>query len=180
MKEDADPDSKTLRRTLGGIRVLSWLGISVRQQAYMAFGLWVTQYAMWTVLGREMSETGPVFKPMLFLWLRNVFSVAVLVPVALRAAGGVRAFLPAPKDVPLVLLLGSTIWGNQFFYIYVRSDPLWSILRFHARLFFCTAPRARTLAHILISIVHACSRVYASRPRPMRPSSRRAFRCTQR
>ena len=180
-----DPNSKALRKPdLAGIHVLSWLGIPVRSQVYMAFGLWVTQYALWTVLGREMSEPGPVLKPMLFLWLRNIFSVAVPVPLAIRQAGGLRAFLPALKDVPLVLLLGSTIWGNQFFYIYVRPacrerDALALSAPLLARV-STDALFAGPYSHTCISMTlpSVTSRDCVSRQQRTQRSWRRAFLCT--
>ena len=51
-----------------GLAVLSNC-VPVMGQAYMALWLWTTLYALWTVLAREVSETGPIFKPILTISL---------------------------------------------------------------------------------------------------------------
>ena len=96
----------------------------VYQQAYGAFMLWVTFYALWTVLGREMSETGPLFKPLLFLFLRNIFAFLVLFGLgALMFWPKKKKVLPQfrelkPREIGMILALGTSIWLNQLFYIY--------------------------------------------------------------
>lgn len=107
-----------------GCLALDRLHIPVKKQAYAAFCMWVTFYALWTVLGREMSETGPKFKPLLFLFLRNILAFVVLVCMGLLTlTRNHKRILPdirrtRPRDLALIVGLGASIWLNQLFYIY--------------------------------------------------------------
>ena len=107
-----------------GCFLLDRFSVPLKKQAYGAFCMWVTFYALWTVLGREMSETGPRFKPLLFLFLRNILAFVVLVGMGLLTfTRNKRRILPdlqntRPRDLVMIFALGASIWLNQLFYIY--------------------------------------------------------------
>ena len=110
-----------------GCFLLDRCNVPLKTQAYVAFFLWVVFYALWTVLGREMSETGPLFKPLLFLFLRNILAFVVLLCLGLAMRTRVGApLLPdlrksGCRDLLLIMSLGASIWLNQLFYIYGLS-----------------------------------------------------------
>ena len=119
--EDEDDENDDVTKHSGpalGLPVLSDC-VPVLGQAYMALWVWVSFYGLWTVLGRELSETGPIFKPMLFLFLRNIFSTILLVMLVLMSEGcRIRSLRPRRRDACLALALGAAIWINQLLYIY--------------------------------------------------------------
>lgn len=120
-EDDDEQDASKLKKHSGpatGLPVLSRC-VPVLGQAYMALSVWVTFYALWTVLGRELSETGPIFKPMLFLFLRNVTSSVVLIGLVFVSQGfQCRSLRPKKRDVCMLVALGLAIWFNQLLYIY--------------------------------------------------------------
>ena len=116
--DENDDDAKRHSGPALGLPVLSNF-VPVVGQAYMALTVWISFYGLWTVLGRELSETGPIFKPMLFLFLRNIFSTILLVILVLLSEGcRSRSLRPRKQDVCLLLALGVAIWLNQLLYIY--------------------------------------------------------------
>ena len=119
-KDDDDKNGgvKQHRGPALGLPVLSKC-VPVVGQAYMALWVWQSFYSLWSVLGRELSEAGPIFKPMLFLFLRNIFATILLVMLVLWSQGcKIRSLLPRKRDVCLTLALGAASWSNQLLYIY--------------------------------------------------------------
>ena len=119
--EDDDDENYDVKKHSGpalGLPVLSKC-VPVVGQAYMALCVWSSFYSIWTVLGRELSETGPIFKPMLFLFLRNFFSMILLVVLVLLLEGcRIRSLRPRKRDLCLTLAYGAACWIDQLLYIY--------------------------------------------------------------
>ena len=121
-EDDNDDENNDVKinntRPALGIPVISNC-VPVIGQAYMVLCVWVLFYALWTIVARGVSETGPIFKPMLFLFLRNICATILLVIFVLLSEGcRIRSLRPRKRDARLTLALGATIWINKFFTIY--------------------------------------------------------------
>ena len=122
-EDDKDGENCDVKKDSGPALGLSAAVLSnfvpVLGQAYMVLWVWSSLYSMWTVLGKGLSETGPIFKPLLFLFLRNFFSMIVLVVLVLLSEGcKIRSLLPRKRDVCSTLVYGAVCWINQLLFIY--------------------------------------------------------------
>ena len=85
-----------------------------RWVVYSGLLCWIGIYSLWNVIGRDMSEEGPVFKLPLFLWLRHILTTAVMFVVNVSLAGGLwRTAMPARADLAAIGVLGLVTWLNQ-------------------------------------------------------------------